>query len=622
MARNSYVQDPATGAYRFSYGDSGQEITVPDGARAYLEARRIERENAMLAQGEGGRPGYEIPGAVSGDQGSGTRAPVAPPSMLDAGSGGAPGDGGGGRGQGARAVSTPPELNYSPAPPTGPNQSTQPLEPAGAGGAPGSQPGAYPVEPGQEGGGAAGGAGPVPAYVPPPPADGGGGAQGAPGAPPPPSPDAGAAAPGGAQAGVQGAPPKLAPFAGPAKPAPGRGGGGGGGAPAGPREMMVGRSLQIEGRLSPERQAEMEGVIQREADLGKRAQARGEERLALQTRAEEGQEKLGKYHDDQIRELQAERQRALDELSARRDAKLKEIEESKIDPARLWQGKAGTRNAIAAALAAGLGAVGAAIGGGPNLGLQMVEKAIDRDLDLQEKEIGKKRADLSEIGRVYQQEKERFGDKIIARNEAKIAALTAAKAQAERYAKLSNAEDAGINIAKIQLEADKKIAALRAENDGRIKETKSFKTIMPSSGGAPAKKPQNGVTLRVSDGKGGFLDKFVPFPKGMSEGLKNDMVKRAQGLNRAQATLADLEGKRGAGIPINDEDVQAYAQSFTYDYAEGFGQGQATADQEKSVANKLRTSLNGGSRAIGAYRRSIDQAQEEIYRQLTPPAEE
>lgn len=616
MARNSYVQDPDTGAYRFTYGDSGQEITVPDGARAYLEARRIDRE--LLAEGGGGAGGYEVPGAaapISGDNGSGTRQPVEAPSMMDAGGGGAPGDRSGGRGQGTGAAATPPGLNYSPAPPAGPNQSTQPLEPAGAGGAPGAQPG-------QEGGGAAGGTGPtLPSGEGGAPSNyrgpvGGVGGDDSAGGDPYGRP----AVPGGAQAGAQGAP-KLVPFAGPAKPSPGRGGGGGG-APAGPREMMVGRSLQIEGRLSPERQAEMEGVIQREADLGKRAQARGEERLALQTRAEEGQEKLGKYHDDRIKKLQEERQNVLDDLAARRDAKVKEIEESRIDPARLWQGKNGTRNQIAAGLAAALGAVGAALAGGPNLGLQAVEKAIDRDLDLQEKEIGKKRADLSEIGRVYQQEKERFGDKIIARNEAKIAALTAAKVQAERYAKLSNAEDAAINLQRIQLEADKKIAALRAENDGRIKETKSFKTIMPSSGGTPAKKRGHGLTLRVSDGKGGFVDRFVPFPKGMGNGLGDDMAKRAEGLNMMRAEIRLIKAKRAAGIPFNDEDIQAHSQSLTYHYAKGFGQGQATADQENSVAEKVRSWLNGGTRALDAYDTSAEQAQEEIYRQLTPPEEE
>lgn len=618
MARNGYTIDPATGAYVFTYGDGGQ-VRAPSGAQAFLEARRIDRENALLAEA-GGASGYEIPGAaapISGDNGSGTRAPVAPPSMLDAGSGGAPGDGGGSRGQGTGSAAVPPGLNYSPAAPAAPSQSVQPLEPAGAGGAPGSQPGAYPVEPGQEGGGAAGGAGPVPIYTPPPPADGGGGAQGAAGAPVAPPADGGAAAPG-----APGGPPKLLPFAGPAKPAPGRGGGGGGGAPAGPREMLAARSVQIEGRLGPERQRELEDVIQREADLGKRAQARGEERQELDRQAEESRDRLGAHYDQGLKALQAEKQRALDELAARRDAKLKEIEEGQLDPARLWQGKNGTRNQIGAALAVALGAVGAALAGGPNAGLAGIEKAIDRDLDLQEKELGKKRADLSEIGRVMQAEKERFGDKIVARNEAKIAALTAAKVQAERYAKISNAEDAAIRLQAIQLEADKKIAALRAENDGRIKETKQYKTVMPATGGAPAKKPAQGVTLRVSDGKGGLVDKFVPFPKGLSDGQKNDMLKRAQGLNRGQATLIDLESKRGAGVPINDEDIQAYAQSFTYDYAEGFGQGQATADQEKSVAGKLRSSLNGGNRAIEAYRRSIGQAQEEIYRQLTPPAEE
>jgi len=381
--------------------------------------------------------------------------------------------------------------------------------------------------------------------------------------------------------------------------------------------------VTIEGKLSPETKAAQEAVLRREGELAQRGAVRAEERANLDRGNEEALDKVAKHHDEQIAAQRAEGQRVLDDLAERRAAKLKEIEDGKVEPTRLWQGSKGTQNAIAAGLAVALGSVGSALAGGPNAGLGAVEKAVDRDIALQEQAIDKKHKELGELGKLYQSEKERLGDKLAARNEVKIAALTSVKATAERYAKIANSEDAYLKLQQIQLQTDAKIAELRAKNEDRIKEVQSYKTIMPATGGgAPKKKATGGVTLMVPDGKGGFKDRYVTFPAGMSEGTKNEFIKRAQGANKAQLSLRNVQEKRGSGVPINDEDVQAFAQSYTYRYAEAEGQGQATADQEKSVADKLRSSLGGGGRAIDAYQRSIDQVQEEIYRQLTPPEQE
>jgi hypothetical protein len=580
-----YDQDPSTGAYTF-VRDDGAAVVLPQTPASYREAKRLDMEGALLAQNASTPPELmsRAAPAPGSDAGSGTRQPAPSPSVLDAG---------------PPLTPAPQAPGYTPAPPPPENVS---LEPAGAGGAPSG------YNRNVEGAGAAGGAGPVPEFEPPPPADGGGGAKGGPQAEvpteAPPQAQGGQPAAGGAQGGVV----KTVPFAGPAAPRPAAGGGG---RPAGPQEMLAGRTVQIEGRLGPERQRELEGVIQREADLAQRSAVRNEERQNLDIRAEEGRDKLAKNFDDDLVRIQQEKQRALDDLAERRAAKMREIEEGQIDPQRLWQGGRGTQNAIAAGLAVALGAVGAALAGGPNLGLQAVTKAIDRDLDLQEKELNKKQGELSELGKIMQAEEKRFGDKIVARNEAKIAALTAAKAQAERYAKIANSEDAMIKLQGIQLEADKRIAALRAENDGRIKEVKQYKTVMPGGGGAP-KKQSGGFVIR--DPKTG-KDRFIEFPPGLSDGQKNDVFKRVQGINNAQRTLGRLQQARGLGLPIASGDAEAFAQSFTYEYAEGKGQGQATADQEKSVASKVSGPL--GYKAIDAYSKNLDDSAEELIRQFS-----
>lgn len=611
------IDDDGVGV-TFQY-DDGRTLRAPRGPAADLEIMRLEAQARRLAQNTSEPPDMTSRAAPApgDDAGSGTRAPVAPPSMVDAGG---PGDvtrgaGSGGPSEGAGgAPGYTPGPGYTPAPPRGPDQSSGPAG-LGAAEGQGGAPGAYLDG---SGAGAAGGAGPVPRVVPDAPADGGGGAKGAPGEEVPGAPAASSPGPA-VGAGTAGGPAGAVRFAGPPPPR-GGGGGGGGRAPAGPTEMLAGRSVSVEGRLSPDRIRELEELARREGELAERGLVRQEERTEKDRLEADRQEETAKRYDQQREADRQEGERLLGELAERRAAKQKEIEGSTLDPQRLWKGGRGTGNAIAAGLAVALGAFGAALAGGPNAGLQAVEKAIDRDLDLQEKDLDKKRVDLGEIGRIYALEKERLGDKMAARGEAKIAALTAAKARAERLAKMSNAEDAMINLQKIQLAVDQKIAAIRADNEGRVKESRQYRTVMPATGGGPVRKTTGGVTLMRPDGKGGFKAVYVPFPPGIPEGQKSEFMKRAQGANKAQLSLKDLKDKRGAGIPINDEDIQAFAQSYTYRYAEAEGQGQATADQERSVANKIRSSLGGGNRAIEAYERSTDQVQEEIMRQLLPPA--
>lgn len=616
MAFTGYKIDDDGAGVTFDL-DDGRTFRAPRGPAADLEIFRLDAQARRLAQNVS-EPLTRAAPAPGSDAGSGTRAPVAPPSMIDAGG---PGDGTRGAGSGGPsegaggAPGYTPGPGYTPAPPRGPDQSSAPAG-LGAAEGQGGAPGAYLDG---SGAGAAGGAGPVPRYTAEAPADGGGGAQGAPGAEVPgaaaassPGPTVGAGAAGGPAGAVR--------FAGPPPPRGGGGGGGGGRAPAGPTEMLAGRSVSVEGRLSPERIKELEELARREGELAERGLVRQEERTEKDRLEADRQEETAKRYDQQREADRQEGERILGELAERRAAKQREIEESALDPQRLWKGGKGTGNAIAAGLAVALGAFGAALAGGPNAGLLAVEKAIDRDLDLQEKDLDKKRVDLGEIGKVYQLEKERLGDKLAARNEAKIAALTVARARAERFAKMSNAEDAQINLQKVQLAVDQKIAGLRAENEGRIKETRQYRTVMPSTGGGPVRKTTGGVTLLRADGKGGHKAVYLPFPPGLSEGQKSEFMKRAQGANKAQLSLKDIKDKRGSGIPINDEDIQAFAQGFTYRYAEAEGQGQATTDQERSIAAKLRSSLNGGGRAIEAFERSTDQVQEEIIRQLLPPA--
>lgn len=76
-----------------------------------------------------------------------------------------------------------------------------------------------------------------------------------------------------------------------------------------------------------------------------------------------------------------------------KDRLQKEYANAKVDPRRIFSGQGGTARSVLAAIAAGLGTAGQgmqAMGGhpgAPNLGYQIVQTAIDRDINAQENEI-------------------------------------------------------------------------------------------------------------------------------------------------------------------------------------------------------------------------------------------
>jgi hypothetical protein len=78
---------------------------------------------------------------------------------------------------------------------------------------------------------------------------------------------------------------------------------------------------------------------------------------------------------------------------ARQERELTQISDAvmnqKIDPNRLWH-ESSTGGKIAASIGLILGGIGAGLAGGPNQALAMVNKMVDRDIDAQKSELGKK----------------------------------------------------------------------------------------------------------------------------------------------------------------------------------------------------------------------------------------
>lgn len=131
----------------------------------------------------------------------------------------------------------------------------------------------------------------------------------------------------------------------------------------------------------------------------KQATAIKEQAGAAQALAAESAKQYQAYTEN-VKNAAAKRDEQLATNQAEHDQILQSIKDQKIDPNRVWH-NAGTGGTILAAIGVALAGVGSGISGGPNLAVQVIDKTIDRDIDAQRAELGKKQTLLSENLRKY-----------------------------------------------------------------------------------------------------------------------------------------------------------------------------------------------------------------------------
>lgn len=163
--------------------------------------------------------------------------------------------------------------------------------------------------------------------------------------------------------------------------------------------------------------------------------------------------------------LAADFQQRLAANQAQADKIFADIQSNKVDPNRLWN-TASTGGKISASIGIILGGIGAGLTHGPNYALQSIDKAIDRDVEAQKLELGKKENLLSH----YMQQ----GNSIMAAHSlAKADLLDVASAQmqktAAQYAGQKAAADAQIATGQLRQQA----AVLRQQGTERELQIKS-----------------------------------------------------------------------------------------------------------------------------------------------------
>lgn len=130
--------------------------------------------------------------------------------------------------------------------------------------------------------------------------------------------------------------------------------------------------------------------------------------------------KLAEMHEQQAKQLldhDRETQQMVAADRARQDGIFNDIANSKIDPNHFWQEKS-TGSKLLAGIGMIFSGMGSGLAGGPNLAHQVIQRAIDRDIDAQKANIGKKQNLLA----YYQRQ---TGDDIAARQMTKATMLNA-----------------------------------------------------------------------------------------------------------------------------------------------------------------------------------------------------
>jgi hypothetical protein len=259
----------------------------------------------------------------------------------------------------------------------------------------------------------------------------------------------------------------------------------------------------VEGAASPEDQAANRELVQE-------TRAAGEATLTRLASIEE--QKKAYYEDAQAnaadaaleahaRQLRAQDQAATvqaawDKTHASLQREQDAVANQKVDPNRLFSGRAGTGAAIASTISVALGAFGASLTGGPNYALQIVNSAIQRDVDAQMDSLQRRGANadnaMSNFMRAHGLEPQEAKLAVTAYGQQYAAKL--AETQATQIKSLESQQAAEQFAAEMRAKAAANLADLQSKV--MAKATEKYK--LQGGGGGPAAAKQQLENLKLA----------------------------------------------------------------------------------------------------------------------------
>lgn len=312
-----------------------------------------------------------------------------------------------------------------------------------------------------------------------------------------------------------------------------------------------------------------------------------------QAQAGKAQEAAYANQVDQMAKLQASYQQEHAKIDAEHKQLTDAVMNQKIDPNRLF-GANGTGNKVLAAISVALGGLGSGLNGQPNAALSVIQKSIDRDIEAQRMELGKKQTLLSENLR-------RYGDlntamqatqlQMNALTQAKVsqAAARSGSAQAQAQAQVLLG-DLGLQAAQL-----KQQAAIRsmAQKGGNIDPSSLVPHIVP-------KEHQKAVfdeIQRAQDTKrmgGSILKAFDEAAK------ENTVVKTGAGLLRTPGSVYALHQAMQPTFKDLEGTVRQAAMDNTFkNITPSPGDSQHTVDQKKKSLQEYLQSKASAPTAKG-----------------------
>ncbi len=186
------------------------------------------------------------------------------------------------------------------------------------------------------------------------------------------------------------------------------------------------------------------------------------------------QAKVWQDYAKQVSDIDTKYQPMEDRLNKQNQELYGAIQNQKIDPNRLWNNM-GAGNKVLSAISIILGGVGAGMqgNGAQNMALGVIEKEIDRDIDAQKAELGKKQTLFSENLR-------RLGDARAARSATKAQLMSVAQAQANSIAARSGSAEAMAKAKLLNSQVDLQKAAY-------VRQAKMFSMISEEGQSNPEK---------------------------------------------------------------------------------------------------------------------------------------
>jgi len=252
--------------------------------------------------------------------------------------------------------------------------------------------------------------------------------------------------------------------------------------------------------------------------------ALAQSRVARNNAETEGITAQNRVLQNQAVDLEAERMRAEADFTTKRQAMEADLEtfskEKLPDPGRYFKNK-GIFAQIGAALAQGLGAYAAIVGGGGrNFAQEIISKQIDDDIRAQEVEYKEGRADRRNSIARYVEEQGMTVEQ--AKATAKAAAQGVALGEARKFQLLVSSEEeqlaADKMVADQEMDYQKSLPAMQAQFMGKETETTNNRLVQPEAATAGGFRPPTtkevGARLEVRKqaGEQGFVPDYVDAP--------------------------------------------------------------------------------------------------------------